>query len=164
MILYKCFYKYGILLVLLLAACLTGCSGLSMFSTGRRPPPPVLYAPGEAPQFLVRYLPYPSRVARLSAPIPDYEGWTEERMERELRLMTRLGLDGVVMEVDGDVFRDSFRSDRVRRFVQLAANRMQDNHPFTVALCLTRGDGQSLSLSPDEIAAVIEEMLQEETG
>ena len=72
--------------------------------------------------FFVRYLPYPAAEHRLAAPIPDYRGWTDERMERDMRRFADIGIDGVLLQISWKDFQDSFRSGRLRHFMVLAGS------------------------------------------
>lgn len=99
-------------------ALLVGCA-TGPFAGG--PPPPVPYARGECPTFLISYIPYPTaRQGRQAVPVPDYHGWTDERMERDLRRLRDCGVDGLVLRLDAAILSDGFRTERLARFVRMA--------------------------------------------
>gem|GEM_PF-998796 len=102
------------------------------------PPPPALsYDRDSAPLFLCRYWPYGPSLARPGvAPVPDYRGWTGERMERDVRRLRAAGFDVVLISLSLDDAADSFKRERARVFVERLA---ADAVPLQAAFMLGGG-------------------------
>ena len=72
------------------------------------------------PVVAVLYYPYGKGLARkIATPVPDYQGWTDERMERDIGRMRDASIDRVLVHVDVDRFRDTYRRERYKRFLEL---------------------------------------------
>ncbi len=83
------------------------------------------------PAIVVHYFPYgPAFSRRFFAPVPDYSGWTNERMVRDLSRMARTGIDLAVVRIDlGGFLADDYRRERFERFVALAASSRFGDRP-----------------------------------
>jgi hypothetical protein len=94
---------------------LSGCRTFQHLS-----PPPIRYTDKAAPVFLMKYYPYRPNGYFIAQPVPNYTGWTGERMERDLGRMTLIGIDGVLVVVTPGMFADRFRRDRLLAFISMA--------------------------------------------
>ncbi|NOY81217.1 MAG: hypothetical protein GXP31_09455 [Kiritimatiellaeota bacterium] len=85
---------------------------------------PKLATGASPPAIAVHYFPYGPAFSRtLFAPVPEYRGWTNERMERDLSRMAHTGIDVVVVRVElGEFLSDDYRRERFERFVALASS------------------------------------------
>ena len=81
------------------------------------------YPPGVCPRFYAQYLPYPRRGLPTAQPLPATPGWTDPRMERDLARFTDAGLDGILLALQPDSLADPVQTERVQRFLALAATR-----------------------------------------
>ncbi len=72
--------------------------------------------------FMLVYHPYgPGLVRETNAPLPDYEGWTDNRMERDFSRMSDAGVDVVLVEVEVSTLHDAVRRQRYARLLELRA-------------------------------------------
>ena len=86
------------------------------------------------PTVLVTYYAYgPSLVRSAFAPVPDYDGWPDERMERDCDRLIRSGADVVVIVLEIGELSEEVKRERVRRFAEvLEKGRLADG----LALCI----------------------------
>ncbi len=116
----QCFrWSLGGVILACLAAVGSGCR-----STPRASSASVWsYPPGVCPRFYAQYLPYPRRGLPVAQPMPATPGWTDPRIERDLARLTDAGLDGILLTLQPDVLADPVQTERVQRFLALAADR-----------------------------------------
>ncbi len=121
--------------VLACAVVLVGCAV-------RELPPVIMYGTGNPPVFMLVYHPYgASSVRRIAAPMPNYHGWTEERMERDWVRFRRLGIDVVLVTVDLSDVTEKFKLESYTRFFRVAESGGGRDHP-KIALCLRDSTGE----------------------
>ena len=73
------------------------------------------------------YYPYGSGLVRsLATPVPDYEGWTDERMQRDIGRMVSAGVDVVLLQLDLSGGGEEFRLERYRRFLEVVDQEAGD--------------------------------------
>jgi hypothetical protein len=140
----------------LLGVCAAGAAaaliGWGCEMIGGTPPPPVPYTASEQPVFLITYYPYRPDGSFLAQPIPNYRSWTGERMERDLRRMSQIGLDGVLVAITPELFGDAFRRSRLEAFVRLAGTGGPSRLPMRVSFFLEPSpDGGGTSFSRDDL-------------
>lgn len=110
-----------------------GCETMSP-----RVPPVMQYMDG-APTFMLVYYPYGVfGDTPVGYPIPRYSGWTDERMERDLRRFTSLGVDIILLAVYPEYLNGGRELERITRFVEFCG--FVEGAPKVVFL-LTAGDG-----------------------
>lgn len=110
----------GIVLALGLAlACVSaGCAI-------QAPATPRLATVKELPVFALLYYPLgPSLVRGIAVPVPDYQSWPDERMERDIGRLRETGVDAIILAMDMAVLRDAAIRERYAHFLSLcvAAN------------------------------------------
>ena len=92
-----------------------GCASL------RSPAAPTIrYTEKKAPIFLMKYYPYRPNGFFIAQPVPNYSGWTTERMQRDLRRMMVIGIDGILTVVTPGLLADDFRRGRLEDFIGIA--------------------------------------------
>ena len=97
-----------------------------------------------APTVAVSYHPYgPGLVRSLAAPVPDYHGWTDERMDRDIGRMVSAGIDIVLLQLDLGGAAEEHRLERCRRFLELTAGE-SGKVKLTTAFWLTSAPGPAL--------------------
>ncbi|MBR6056986.1 MAG: hypothetical protein IKP58_02325 [Victivallales bacterium] len=134
-------------LVLLAASCVTVIVSEEQVPELRENP----YKGKDKPLILAVYHPYPSFTTTVEAPVrplPGYDGWSNNRMERDLQRMQEAGLDGVLLFVKPEDLADAIRFERIRHFYELASARQP---VFRIVLVL---DGNN-ELSTDNAAQFI---------
>jgi len=96
------------------------------------------YAPGEPPLVMMQYFPYGPALVRDGglAPVPDYSGWTEERMVRDLWRMEDAGVDIILVVFDLADVHSQAKLDRYAYFLRLAEERGKG---IRVAFMVERG-------------------------
>lgn len=103
-----------------IACCVMLCVLLS--SCRRLPLPRADYAlsPVEKPDIGIQYFPYGRSMDRtIAEPLPNYEGWPDERMIRDVSRMQRLNLDFVLLSIAPEDVGDSHRRRRYERFFDM---------------------------------------------
>jgi len=96
------------------------------------------------PLIIAVYHPYPdfaTTVAAAVRPLPGYDGWSDSRMDRDMRRMRDCGINGVLLSIKPEDLADAVRFARIRRFYELAAMQQP---VFNVALML--GGNNELAL------------------
>ncbi len=90
------------------------------------------------PQVGIVYHPYgPCMYRELAAPIPNYQGWSDERMLRDFGRLSQSGVDFVLVALDAKrLSQDDFYRQRFLRLMELAA--AQEDWP-QLALAITGG-------------------------
>lgn len=76
------------------------------------------------PLILAVYHPYPdfnTTVESSIRPLPGYNNWSDNRMERDLQRMRGVGINGVLLSIKPEDLADEIRLARIRRFYELAA-------------------------------------------
>jgi hypothetical protein len=96
------------------------------------------YPPGQLPEFWLEYHPYPpEQPANLSPKvraIPYFDGWTDLRMERDLRRISDAGFSAILLRVTPENMASSIFAERLGKFHQLASKIPV---PPAIALVLT---------------------------
>jgi len=111
---------FGLFFVVTVTLNVCGCATSDNGSGRAR----LYYSPDALPVVGVVYYPYGSSLVRSGViPLPDYDGWTDERMSRDLDRMGSGALDFVIVSVDIDDALDDFWRSRYERFAALASNR-----------------------------------------
>ncbi len=78
--------------------------------------------PFHLPLIAVHYFPYSrSLIRKIASPIPDYHGWTDERMVKDLDRMGIAGISVVCVEVSSSAFSEPYRRERYAHFAALAS-------------------------------------------
>jgi hypothetical protein len=97
------------------------------------------FQPGETytPKIGVTYYPFIRKMKRLARPIPDYQGWTDERMSRDLRRMQESGVNWVIPVVDLTELNE-FAMQRLQRFIAIR-NELGPKMP-QISFCLESED------------------------
>jgi len=87
---------------------------------------------GPPPQIVLSYYPYgPALERELAQPHPNYHGWTDERMLRDLDRFEQLPIDLLLLAVDTIQLKMPFFQQRYEQFFALLA---RENVGFKVAL------------------------------
>ena len=84
------------------------------------------YKGKSSPLILAVYHPYPSFMTTVEAPVrplPGYDGWSNNRMERDLSRMQDAGVNGVLLFIKPEDLADGIRFERIRHFHELASAR-----------------------------------------
>ncbi len=69
----------------------------------------------------ITYFPYDQSMVRLlSAPHPDYRGWPDNRMHRDLTRLSTCGIDTVYVYLKPDYFFNSDKISRIEKFIETA--------------------------------------------
>lgn len=117
-----------------------GSAGTSPEAAGKQP----------FPTIAVRYFPYGPSLERAGlTPIPDYRGWTNERMERDICRMVNAGISLIVVRIDlGEFWQDKYQRERFERFVTMASSpRVSGSERVSVVFEVTqRGPGAERNL------------------
>jgi hypothetical protein len=97
------------------------------------------FQPGETytPTIGVTYHPFIRKMKRLARPIPDYRGWTDERMSRDLRRMQESGVNWVIPVLDLTELNE-FAKQRLQRFIAIR-NELGSQMP-QITFCLESED------------------------
>jgi hypothetical protein len=136
----RCFTAFSAALIL--AFLVSSCTTLPGI---RHEGPPLLAYPVDyAPQVFVLYEPYPQTLAWLEGvvPVPSYQGWTDERMTRDLNRMRAIGLHGLFLCLRPESLADPFVIERISRFYDL----VQTTYPgFSVALTIVPAQKMAIS-------------------
>ena len=115
----------------------SGCRNMTVV----RQAPALTYTNDDPPLFLMFYYPYgPGLVRKLAQPVPDYSGWPDERMVRDIDRFTNTGVDVVVVAVDADSTHEMYMQERLSRFLGLCT---EHGGKLQVAFFLYRGDGKT---------------------
>ncbi len=70
------------------------------------------------PSVLISYFPYDFGLLRDKViPVPDYQGWPIDRVEKDFMRFSEMGIDGVLVGVPIDGLLNSTRTDRYERFL-----------------------------------------------
>ncbi len=100
------------------------------------PLPPL--PPGRRPEFWVEYYPYPcwqqQNSISYARPVPDYNGWTDIRMERDLERLSAAGFQAVLLFLTPEHLAKATTLERVHRFYDLAAAQLE---PLRVGIVLS---------------------------
>lgn len=97
-----------------LFVCSAGCAGSRY---GAFEPAQATSSP---PRYAMLYYPYGPALERgLTKPVPDYSGWPEERMIRDMQRLKRAGVQVVITAVDFEKTADSYRQDQYELFIEL---------------------------------------------
>ncbi len=72
---------------------------------------------------------YPFTISRFSdstgktsfAPVPEYDNWSIDRMDRDIIRISKSGLDGVLLAIEPSELNDSHKLDLIRSFLVLAS-------------------------------------------
>ncbi|MFA6816507.1 MAG: hypothetical protein WCS73_09470 [Lentisphaeria bacterium] len=99
----------------------------------------------QRPVFWVEYQPYPEfpNTTDFVRPVPMYHGWTDERMERDLRRMQFAGITGILITIRPQDIAQQHARERCKHFYEL----VQKKYPsIKLALYFTAGDGHELSM------------------
>jgi hypothetical protein len=126
----------------LLALGFCGCNSLS--GLGHERPPVLNYPVDYAPLIFVLYEPYPQTQLWLEGvvPMPSYQGWTDERMTRDLNRLHQLGLHGLFLCLRPESLAEPFVIERIARFYEL----IELKHPgFSLALMIVPGQKTVIS-------------------
>lgn len=84
-------------------------------------PPPLTYSSESRPVFCVVYHPYGPGLDRgHSSPVPEYAGWSDERMIRDLSRFQDIGIGLIFISVNNKDMANSLYRDRLRRFFSYA--------------------------------------------
>ena len=133
----------------LVGAGVVGCVG----AQGPGPAPAVLYGVDAPPLFMVLYYPFgPALDREVAAPIPDYRGWTDDRMEKDLDRMRAAGIDVVLLGVEEPDILLAARRKRLRRMVEFA-ERARSRGPL-VGFFLDVG-GEAAGDAEEAVAAFV---------
>lgn len=126
----------------LMALLLSSCATLP--GSRREEPPLLVYPPDYTPQVFILYEPYPLTQAWLEGviPVPSYQGWTDERMMRDLTRMRDLGLHGLFLCLRLESLSEPFIIERISRFYDLIRSRFPD---FRVGLVITPAQKTTIS-------------------
>ena len=89
--------------------------------------------------FLVVY--YPFRVTRFPdvsskapfTPVPEYDGWSVDRIDRDMSRISKSGLNGVLLAIEPSDLNDSHKLDMIRTFLAIASNLRSFNVAFLFA-------------------------------
>lgn len=96
--------------------------GLLVLAGGCAGPRVAGVADGRPPYVLVHYYPFTvSGVRTVAAPVPDYSGWDEARMRRDLDRLARAGVDVVMVSLEPNEAREPARMATYLEFVARAA-------------------------------------------
>jgi hypothetical protein len=117
---------------LVLVTALQGCRSSAPGQLTESLPWP--YGRGERPRFYMLYLPYIQNGVPLAMPSPYTSGWTDARMERDLDRLVAVGLDGLILALQPEVFTDALQTERVSRFLDLIESK--GGPGFSVVLML----------------------------
>jgi len=99
-------------LALILLSAVTGCARFEY--------PQWSDAAGGPPALALLYYPYGPALARsLAAPLPDYLGWPDERIERDLARIAETGVDTVLLAVPDDIAGHDAMRARYEQFFEL---------------------------------------------
>lgn len=83
------------------------------------------YAKNVRPEFWLEYYPYPPTQPEHLLPrvraIPSYDGWTDLRMQRDLKQISAAGFNAILLPVTPETLAGKTFAERLRRFHQLAA-------------------------------------------
>jgi len=124
----KTIYK-STLIIIYSIFCFAGCFNST-------PPPPLLYTANNAPNFMLIYYPYDEviNVRTCAAPIPDYtnKGWSESRMECDIRRVKNMGIDTILLNISLERFSIDITKKQVKQFLHIA----DMNNGLTVQLVL----------------------------
>ncbi|NLG15128.1 MAG: hypothetical protein GX561_13110 [Lentisphaerae bacterium] len=110
------------------------------------------YAGSSLPLLLVEYFPYPELPSGKLRPMPSYSGWTDSRMRRDLSRIRSYGIDGVLLSVTPEDFAESIRSERIRRFFDLASEL---SPPLRVGLLV--GGSKDYEIASGNIAQYLDQ-------
>ncbi|MDD4537587.1 MAG: hypothetical protein PHT80_01110 [Lentisphaeria bacterium] len=128
--------------MIIVALLLSSCVALPGI---RHEGPPLLAYPSDyTPQVFVLYEPYPLTQSWLEGvvPVPSYQGWTDERMTRDLNRMRDIGLHGLFLCLRPESLADPFVIERISRFYDL----VQTAYPgFSVALTIVPPQKMAMS-------------------
>lgn len=132
----------ALMAALVVALLVNSCAILPGF---RHEEPPLLAYPSDyTPQVLVLYEPYPLAQSWLAdvVPVPSYQGWTDERMTRDLNRMRDIGLHGLFLCLRPESLADAFVIERISRFYDL----IQTQFPgFCVGLAIVPAQKTAIS-------------------
>lgn len=97
------------------------------------------YASGDSrPEIVVTYHPYgPSQLRHLAQPTPDYSGWTDGRMDRDIRRMADAGVDVLALVLDVSTEIDDRMQSRLTRFMAMGAELHASSSGPRLAFWLT---------------------------
>ncbi len=71
---------------------------------------------------MIVYHPYGPALERcLAIPLPDYSGWTDDRMERDFNRLKATGVDVALVGIEAEKMSDHSRLERYRRLLELRA-------------------------------------------
>ncbi len=119
------------------------------------PPPAITYEPAQKPNFYILYYPYgPALTRDIARPLPNYSGWTDERMGKDLRRIKAIGLDVVLLAINLADFEEAYQKERYDRFFQVAENNSDE---LKVAIWLYNDDVAGLV---DDAGASIQGVLE----
>jgi hypothetical protein len=105
--------------------------GVVLFAAGCATPPPPT-PPQHNRIVVIHYYPYTvSFVRTVARPEPDYKDWDEARMVRDLKRLSDLGVDVVMVSINPDDMHNEDRTKAYIHFVDLAAK-----YSLNVALML----------------------------
>ncbi len=97
-----------------------------------------LYSPEELPEFWLEYHPYPPEQLENLSPkvraIPYFDGWTDLRMERDLRRICAAGFSTILLRISPEDMASGTFAERLSKFHQLASEMPV---PPSIALVLT---------------------------
>lgn len=134
------------LIILLAVSCTSSVPKESMLKLKSNP-----YPGNQKPQILAVYHPYPdfnTTVESSIRPLPGYNNWSDNRMERDLQRMRSVGLNGVLLAIKPEDLADNIRFERIRHFYELAAVQQP---VFHVALLL----GGNNELTTDNVSQFV---------
>ena len=109
---------------------ITGCTTIV------EKPPVSTYTKQSLPEFMLIYHPYGSSMEdrTIAAPIPEYAGWTESRMSRDLHRISNVGIDVILVQVDvTQMVVDDMAKVQLKRFYALAG---LENKNLRIALVI----------------------------
>jgi len=137
--------------MLFMALCLSSC--VVVPSIRHQGPPALTYPSDYSPQVLVLYEPYPLTRAWLDdvVPVPSYQGWTDERMSRDLLRMRDIGLHGIVLCLRPESMADPFVIERIKRFYDLV---QAENPGFSIGLAIVTA--QKMAISRQNVVSYIQ--------
>ena len=96
------------------------------------------YAQNVRPEFWLEYHPYPPKQPEDLLPqvraIPNYDGWTDLRMERDLKQISTAGFTTILLPVSPETLAGKTFAERLLRFHQIAAALPR---PLSLALIVT---------------------------
>lgn len=99
---------------------------------------PIPRPSGRRPEFWVEYYPYPcwqqQNSISYARPVPDYNGWTDIRMERDLARLSAAGFQAVLLFFTPEHLAKATTLERVHRFYALAAAQAM---PLRVGIVLS---------------------------